>query len=52
MAGSMVGGSMEVVDNWMAGSMVGLTPVWKVESLVGLVDGLISGVGCILSIAR
>ena len=52
MAGSMVGGSMAVVDNWMAGSMVGLTAVWKVESMVGLADGLISGVGCILSIAR
>ena len=48
----MVGGSMKVVDDWMAESMVGLTTVWRVESLVGLVDRLISGVGCFLSIAR
>ena len=38
MAGSMVGGSMEVVDDWMAGSMVGLTAVLKVESMVGSAD--------------
>ena len=52
MAGSVVGGSMEVVDDWMAGSMVVLPAVWEVGSMVGLTDGLIFGVGCFLSIAR
>ena len=30
--------SLRAVGNWMAGSMVGLTAVLKVESMVGLAD--------------
>ena len=30
--------SMRAVGNWMAGSMVGLTAVLKVESMVGSAD--------------
>ena len=33
-----MGGSVEAVDNWMAGSMVGLTSVLRVGSAVGKAD--------------
>ena len=33
-----MGGSMEAVDNWMAGSVVGLTSVLRVGSVVGKAD--------------
>ena len=33
-----MGGSVEAVDNWMAGSVVGLTSVLRVGSAVGKAD--------------
>ena len=33
-----MGGSMEAVDNWMAGSVVGLASVLRVGSVVGKAD--------------